>query len=117
MAKTPTGRAAPSERLLLARQRLAERQAAAERRQDDRRRPPEKIVVSPGDPEAALGPDKLKVFRPPYNVQLVRDLDSPLILGSELFAQCGDEGTLRPMQGRLWRTFGLRLDVLLADTA
>jgi hypothetical protein len=43
-------------------------------------RPLEKIVVGASDPEAAPGSDKLKVFRPLDNVQLVRDLDSSPVL-------------------------------------
>ena len=34
------------------------------------------VRISVTDPEAALGKDKFKVFRPLYNVQYVRDLDS-----------------------------------------
>src|SRR5262249_12449726 len=33
-----------------------------------RRRPAERVVVCPSEPEAALGRDKTKVFRPLYNV-------------------------------------------------
>ena len=117
MAKTPSGRTEQLDRLKRAEQRLAELQALQQRQQASRRRPREKIVVSPADPEAALGLDKLKVFRPLYNIQLVRDLDSPLILGYELFAQANDEGLLKPMLRRLRRTFDVPLDVLLTDPA
>jgi Transposase DDE domain len=115
MARSPQGRLQQRDRLQRARQRLDELQAANARQRPDRRRPPEKIVVSPSDPEAALGRDKLKVFRPLYNVQLVRDLDSSLVLAYDVFAQVGDDATLKPMLARLRRTFGVRLDTLLTD--
>lgn len=115
MAKTPAGRLEQRERFGQAASRLAELQAMNTRQSANRRRPAEKIVVSPSDPQAALGRDKLKVYRPLYNVQLVRDLDSPLVLGYDLFAQAGDDGTLKPMLARLRQTFDVPLDTLLAD--
>jgi transposase len=117
MAKTPSGRVKQAQRLDEARARLTELQAAAARRQPSRRRPAEKIVISPSDPQAALGRDKMKVFRPLYNVQLVPDLDSTFILGYELFPQTGDNGTLKPMLKRLRITFGVVLEELLVDAA
>lgn len=117
MATTPRGRSEQRQRLQQARRRLAQLQAINARQQASDRRPTERIVVSPSDAEAALGRDKLKVFRPMYNVQLVCDLDSPLILGYDLFAQSGDEGTLKPMLGRLRGTFDIPLETLLADPA
>lgn len=115
MAKTPHGRLAQLERLRQAERRLAELHAINARQPSTRRRAEEKIVISPGDPQAAPGRDKLKVFRPLYNVQLVRDLDSNLVLGYDVFAQTGDEGTLRAMLRRLHDTFSVRLRELLAD--
>ena len=52
------------------------------------------------DPAAAVGWDKYKVFRPLYNLQLMRDLDSPLALGYEVFAQNTDGGLFQPMLRR-----------------
>jgi hypothetical protein len=115
MARSCGGRLQQRDRLERARQRLDELQAVNERQRPQRRRPPEKIVVSASDPEAALGRDKLKVFRPLYNVQLVRDLDSSLVLAYDVFPQAGDEATLKPMLARLRRTFDVRLDTLLTD--
>jgi hypothetical protein len=117
MAKTPATRKKQRERFEKAQVRLRELHAINDRQDAARRRPREKIVVSLGDPEAALGRDKLHVFRPLYNVQLVLDLDSPLILGYDVFAQSGDEGTLKPMLKRLRQTFGVHLKALLVDSA
>jgi transposase len=52
-----------------------------------------------------------------YNVQVVDDLDSPLVLAYEVFAQPNDAGTLGPMARRLGETFGRPVAVLLADSA
>ncbi len=97
MAKTPATRIEQVKRHARAKTRLGEFQVINQRQTPARRRPSEKIVVSVTDPESALGLDKEKVFRPLYNVQLVKDLDSPLILGYGVFAQNSDGGTLGPM--------------------
>ncbi len=97
MAKTPAGRAGQTQRYERAKARLEEFQVFNARQNPARRRPRAKIVVSATDPQAALGLDKEKVFRPLYNLQLLRDLDSPLTLAYEVFAQFSDGGTLRPL--------------------
>src|SRR5262245_7294480 len=86
MADSPLGRRQQQQRYAQARDRLAELQARNQRRRREDRRPPEKVVVSLSEPEAALGRDKLKVYRPLYNVQWLVDVDSPFILGWEVFA-------------------------------
>ena len=115
MAKTPWTRTQQAERLGRAKTRLEGFLEANQRRSPSERRPRYKIVVSATDPEAALGLDKEKVFRPLYNVQLVRDLDSPLILGYDVFAQNSDGGTLAPMLERERDRFGLSLSALVCD--
>ena len=57
-------------------------------------------MLSATDPASALGPDKQKLFRPLYNLQLLRDLDSPLTLAFDIFAQHTDGGTFHPMLRR-----------------
>ena len=54
------------------------------------------MVISVSDPEAALGPDKFKVFRPLYDTMLLIDRHSPLILGYDVFAQSQDTSLLIP---------------------
>jgi hypothetical protein len=115
MAKTPLTRREQAERYRRAKVRLNEFHAVNLRQNPARRRPPKKIVVSATDPEAALGVDKEKVFRPLYNVQLVRDLDSPLTLNYDVFAQNTDGGTLNPMLQRGRDRFGLSLSALACD--
>jgi len=117
MAKTPTGRETQRQRYEHARQRLVELHAVNDRQDRKRRRKPEKIVVSTSDPQAALGRDKHNVFRPLYNVQLIRDLDSPLYLGYEVFAQPTDAGTFSPMLERVVQMTGVNPKVMLVDAA
>ena len=115
MAKNPDTREAQRRRYQRARERLVELQAVNNRQDPKRRRKPEKIVVSTSDPEAALGRDKHNVFRPLYNVQLVRDLDSPLCLGYQVFARPTDAGTFGPMLERIANGTGVKPKAILVD--
>jgi transposase len=116
MAKTPRSRTAQHERYCQAQEHLAVLQAANQHYSPSERRAPDKIVVSTGDPAAALGVDKDHVFRPLYTIQTVRDVDSPLILGYAVFAQATDAGTLPPMLERIEQLTGRRLKDVLADS-
>jgi len=115
MAKTPAGRRRQQDRYTQAQAQLAVRQAGNEKRPPSQRRAPEKVVVSPGDPEAPLGLDKEGVYRPLYTVQTVRDVDSPLILAYDVFAQASDAATLPPMLRRSYHLTGRSLEELLVD--
>src|SRR5947209_6856284 len=116
MAKTPRSRTAQCERYLQAREHLAGLQAANQHYSPSERRAPDKIVVSTGDTEAALGVDKDHVFRPLYTIQTVRDVDSPLIVSYDVFAQATDAGTLPPMLERTEQLTGRRLKDVLVDS-
>lgn len=106
LAKTKRGRWQQQRRYRRAEQFLQERlRRNAQRRREDRR-PPDKVVISLSDPEAALGQDKLRVYRPLYNAQLLIDLDSPLVLAYEVLAQPTDDGTLGPMLERARAALG-----------
>jgi len=115
MAKTPPTRRLQEERYACAAEHLLRLLAVNQQRSPHERRPSEKVVVSVSDPEAALGLDKVKVFRPLYNAQLLCDLDSPLILGYEVFAQSTDAATLGPMLARTAWLTGVRLREVLGD--
>ncbi len=117
MAKTSTTRIAQAQRFERAEARLQEFQAINQRQNPARRRPRGKVLVSATDPESALGRDKEKVLRPLYNLQLVRDLDSPLTLAFDVFAQHTDGGTFRPMLRRARGTMRLPLAELVADAS
>jgi transposase len=115
MARSPAARREQRHRFRAARRQLLKQHAENARRSRDRRQEPEKIVISTSDFEAALGRDKEKVFRPLYNLQVVQDLESPLILGHEVFARATDAGTMMPMRQRVQDLTGIRLERLLAD--
>jgi hypothetical protein len=95
---------------------LRQRQTTNAQRRSDKRKPTEKVLVSPTDPEAALARDKLNVFRPLYNVQLLRDLDSPLILGYDVLAQNNDNGVIEPIVEQMTDSVGHKPDTMLVDS-
>jgi transposase len=115
MARTPHGRQKQHQRYEKAREILQERLAANAERNPAKRQDAKKIVISVGDPEAALGRDKEKVFRPLYNCQLMCDLDSPFILSYDVFAQSSDASTLGPMVDRTAELVGHAPHTLLVD--
>jgi len=117
MAKTPRTRAAQLKRYRQADSRLAELHVINDRQHRNRRRERGKVVVSLSDPESALGLDKLRVFRPLYNVQLLRDLDSPLIFHYSVLAQATDAGTLKPTVAATCSVKGLDLKELFVDSS
>lgn len=119
LAKTPRGQQRQYAAYQRADQRLAEREAQhgrSQRRQSKkRRRAATRVVVSPTEPEAALGRDKLKVHRPLYNVQLLPDLESPFVLGYETCAQTSDVGLLPPLLQRTHDLTGHLPDAVAVD--
>jgi transposase len=115
LAPTPQGRRRQHRQYQRSRTALRHRHAQNQQRRTDTRQPPEKVVLSPGDPEAPLGLDKCKVYRPLYNVQWARDLDSPLILAADVFAQPTDAGTLGPMLRRQEAATGRLPQTYLTD--
>jgi hypothetical protein len=115
MGKTPAGRRRQQDHYTQAQDQLVVLQEANAKRPPSQRRAPDKVVVSPGDPEAPLGLDKDHVFRPLYTVQTVRDIDSPLILAYDVFAQASDAATLPPMLRRHHQLTGRSLKELLVD--
>jgi transposase len=115
MARRPAGRRRQRRRYRRAQERLDERRRHNRLRRREDRRPDDKVVISLSDPEAALGLDKLRVYRPLYNVQFVVDLDSPLVLAYEVLAQPTDAGALGPMLERARYFLGRPPEELLAD--
>jgi transposase len=109
MAQTPRGRMAQQERYQQAQEHLNQLQAANQHSSPSERRAPDKLVVSTGDPAAALGVDKDHVFRPLYTIQTVRDVDAALIVSDDVFAQATDAGTLPRMLERTAQLTGRRL--------
>jgi len=79
MAKHPSTRETQLAKYRQAEERMQQLQAQNAKRTSSKRKKPEKVVVSVSEPEAVPGRDKLKTFRPLYNVQLMYDLDSTFI--------------------------------------
>jgi len=117
MAKHPPTRKDQLERYQTAQTRLEQLLAENAARTSSKRKRPEKIVVSVSEPETVPGRDKLKTFRPLYNVQLMYDLDSSFITAYELFACQNDPGTIGPMLDRAMELAGKRPHVVLGDAA
>jgi transposase len=115
MARSPVTRRRQRYRFREAQKKLLKEHARNAQRPRDQRQDPDKIVVSSSDPEASLGRDKEKVFRPLYTVQIVQDVESPLVLGYEVFAQASDAGTLMPMRQRVQDLTAVWLARILAD--
>jgi transposase len=117
MARTPAGRHHQRRRLRQARQRMDALQGRNRNKRASKRKAGAKVVLSVSDPEAVVGRDKEKVFRPLDNVQVLDDLDSPLVLAYEVFAQQNDAGLLPAMLPRAGQLLGHALEALLADTS
>jgi hypothetical protein len=117
MAQRPAGRPQQLARYGQAQEQLAQRHARNRGKSPSKQTDPAQLVVSTSDVQAALGLDKEKVFRPLYNVQVADDLDSPLVLGYEVFAQPNDAGLLGALLQRTQELVGHGLQVVLADTA
>lgn len=116
LAPTESGLRRQQQRYRRAAEVLRERLQANAQRRSSKRKPAEKVLVSSTDPEAVLARDKLNVFRPLYSVQLLRDLDSPLIFGYGVLAQCNDNDTLQPMVERMVAQVGCKPREMLADS-
>jgi transposase len=100
MAKTPAGRRRQLYRYRQARDRLdglLEHHARREaHKSKSKRRGADQVRIAPSEPEAALGRDKLKTFRPLYNMHRASDLDTSLILDYPVHATTGDAGLFIP---------------------
>jgi hypothetical protein len=119
LARSPQGRRRQLDRYRQLRPRLLAKMDRHRQRQSSRakakRQPPERVVISPSEPDAAVGKDKAKVVRPLYDTQLVRDLDSPFLLGYGVFASNSDAGLLPEMLIRTKVLCGTLPAELLAD--
>jgi hypothetical protein len=115
LAHQPAARQQQRARYAYAQQRMEQLQRENQQRRACQRQAAEKIVVSLSDPDAAYGYDKDKTFRPLYNAQFSRDLDSPFILSYAVFNRATAAGTLGPTLDRMTGLTGRRPATLLAD--
>jgi transposase len=120
MAQTRGGRFGQQQRYHRAQELLKKRQKqqkqTVSRRAKAKRRSPEQMKISLTDPEAALGFDKTKVFRPLFNIQLACDLDSGFVLSHDVFSAATDANLLGPMVARTRDLSGKTPEVALGDS-
>ena len=114
---TDSGKQDLRERMNRALEVLEERIEANSKRPSEKRKHPDKIHVSVSDPDAPLGRDKLKVFRPLYTIQYVVALGSHLIMSYCCEASATDAGTLAPMIDKTQRLVEGRMETVMADAA
>jgi hypothetical protein len=116
MARTADTRQRQLQQSQRAHEELQQRLAENRQRIPSKRQHEKHVRISVTDPEAALGKDKLKVYSPLYNVQLLRDLDSPFLLAYDTFARGCDAGTLVPLLRRAEQLSGHRPETVLVDS-
>lgn len=114
---TVAGRLELAKRMDRAREVLDRRIAANAEKPSEKRKDAAKIMVSLSDPDAPLGRDKLKVYRPLYTVQHVVDPKSLLVVAYQCEASVCDTGTLAPMIDLAQKIVGGRLKCMMADAA
>lgn len=115
--QTPIGRLDLAKRIDKATEILIQRIEQNAAKPSEKRKDPSKIVVSLSDPEAPLGRDKLKVFRPLYTVQYMIEPNSNLVLSYCCEASVTDAGTLAPMIDLTQSIIGGSLRTVIADAA
>ena len=94
---TISGREDLAQRIEVAAKVLDDRIAQNEAKPKSKRKDSAKITVSLTDPEAPLGREKLKTYRPLYTIQYVVDPVSHLTIAYRCDASASDAGTLAPM--------------------
>lgn len=115
--RTASGQRNLAERMDKASEILAERITKNARKPSGKRKDPERIQVSLSDPDAPLGRDKLKVFRPLYTVQYIVAPVSQLIMAYGCEPDVTDTGTLAPMIDKTQKAVGGQLKTVVADAA
>jgi transposase len=80
-----------------ARDILRERHRTNERRRKDKRKTGAQIKRALGDPWAPLGLDKEKVYRPLYNIQIMSDVATDLVLAYAVIPTTTDNGQMVPL--------------------
>jgi transposase len=114
---TLSGREDLARRMEVAAEVLAARIAKNQAKPKSKRKDSAKITVSLTDPEAPLGRDKLKTYRPLYTIQYVVDPVSYLTISYQCEASTNDAGSLAPMIDKTQGIVGGALQTMLADGA
>ena len=100
MAPTPEGRRRQEERLGRARERRDQLQRRNAGKRASKRKKRERIVVSPSDPEAALGRDKEGVFRLTYAGASRQKRSSPETISLQLYRCATEHCQACPLRSR-----------------
>jgi transposase len=116
MAKTKRGKRRQRAQYRKAQEILKKRNKINARRRKDKRKKSEQVRVAIGDPMAPLGRDKMKVFRPLYNVQTMTDVETDFVFAFSVTATLSDSGHLVPMIDQMTAVTGQRLKVVLTDS-
>ena len=115
-AKTTRGKKRQRDRCRRAKKVLQTQHAANKHRRKDKRKENAKIRVALGDPMAPFGLDKLKTFRPLYNVQTMSDVETDLVLAYETTRTTADSGQLLPMIEQTTKMTDRPLKEVLVDS-
>jgi radical SAM protein with 4Fe4S-binding SPASM domain len=115
-AKTLRGKKRQRANLRRARAVLREKHRSNALRRKDKRKEAKRIRVAVGDPTAPYGLDKLKTYRPLYNVQTMTDVATDLVLAYATVPATADNGLLVPMLERVREVTGGALNTVLADS-
>ena len=115
-AKTTRGKKRQRDRCRRAQAVLKAQHAANRHRRKDKRKENAKIRVALGDPMAPFGLDKLKTYRPLYNVQTMSDVETDLVLAYATTRTPADNGQLLPMIERTKEMTDRPLKEVLVDS-
>jgi transposase len=116
MAKTKRGKKRQRAQYRRAQEILKERNQINARRRKDKRKKSEQVRVAIGDPMAPFGRDKMKVYRPLYNVQTMTDVNTDFVFAFSVTPTLSDSGHLVPMIDQMTAVTGQPLNVVLADS-
>ena len=115
MAKTKRGKKRQRAQYRKAQEILKERNKINARRRKDKRKKSEQVRVAIGDPMAPFGRDKMKVYRPLYNVQTMTDVETDFVFAFSLTPTLSDSGHLVPMIDQMAAVTGQPPKVVLTD--
>jgi transposase len=115
-AKTIRGKKRQRDRCRRAQAVLKAQHTSNARRRKDKRKADAKIKVALGDPMAPFGLDKLKTYRPLYNIQTVSDVQTDLVLAYATTRTVADSGQLLPMIERTMEITGRPVKEILVDS-
>lgn len=116
MAKTKRGRNRQRAEYQKAQEILKERNKTNGRRRKDKRKKSEQVRVAIGDPMAPFGRDKMKVYRPLYNVQTMTDVETDFVFAFSVTPTLSDSGHLLPMIDQTTAVTGRALNAVLTDS-